>query len=78
NIEVIKTVTIPNVLLNFDDRESVLKRCQFFCGDWGSFTKLLIASKSYYFGVGGGIKQFQNLIEEDGIFDVETVWKNRE
>ncbi|KAK9298128.1 hypothetical protein QLX08_008447 [Tetragonisca angustula] len=121
NVEVIKTVTIPNVLLNFDDRESVLKRCQFFCGDWGSFTKLrssngdkfvrydliftsetiynpdnhkklyevfkqrlkedgigLIAGKSYYFGVGGGIRQFQNLIEEDGIFDVETVWKNRE
>lgn len=40
NVEVIKTVTIPNVLLNFDDRESVLKRCQFFCGDWESFTKL--------------------------------------
>ncbi|KAK1120953.1 hypothetical protein K0M31_010737 [Melipona bicolor] len=120
NIDVIKTVTIPNVLLNFDDRESVLKRCQFFCGDWGSFAKLrswnedefvrydliltsetiynpdnhkklyevfkqrlkedgvgLIAGKSYYFGVGGGMRQFQNLIEEDGIFDVETVWKNR-
>lgn len=38
----------------------------------------LIAGKSYYFGVGGGIRQFQYLIEEDGIFDVETVWKNRE
>lgn len=120
NIEVIKTVTIPNVLLNFDDRESVLKRCQFFCGDWASFAKLrswnehefvrydliltsetiynpdnhkklyevfkqrlkedgvgFIAGKSYYFGVGGGMRQFQNLIEEDGIFDVEIVWKNR-
>ncbi|KAF3428664.1 hypothetical protein E2986_02207 [Frieseomelitta varia] len=120
---VIKAITIPNVLLNFDDRESVLKRCQFFCGDWESFTKLrsskgdefvkydliltsdttynpdnlkklyetqrrwywasifikiLIAGKSYYFGVGGGIRQFQNLIEEDGIFDVETMWKTRD
>ncbi|XP_043506735.1 histidine protein methyltransferase 1 homolog isoform X2 [Frieseomelitta varia] len=121
NVEVIKAITIPNVLLNFDDRESVLKRCQFFCGDWESFTKLrsskgdefvkydliltsdttynpdnlkklyevfkqrlkedgigLIAGKSYYFGVGGGIRQFQNLIEEDGIFDVETMWKTRD
>ncbi|XP_017752231.1 PREDICTED: histidine protein methyltransferase 1 homolog [Eufriesea mexicana] len=40
NVEVIKSVTIPNVLLNFDNRENVLKRCQFFCGDWESFTKL--------------------------------------
>lgn len=37
-----------------------------------------IAGKSYYFGVGGGMRQFQSLIEEDAIFDVEIVWKNRE
>ncbi|XP_033193848.1 histidine protein methyltransferase 1 homolog isoform X1 [Bombus vancouverensis nearcticus] len=122
NVEVIKTVTIPNVLLNFEDRESILNRCQFFCGDWESFTKLrdsnngdefveydliftsetiynpdnhkklyevfkrrlkangvgFIAGKSYYFGVGGGMRQFQDLIEEDAIFDVEIVWTNRE
>ncbi|XP_076765968.1 histidine protein methyltransferase 1 homolog [Xylocopa sonorina] len=122
NVEVIETVTIPNVSLNFDDRESVLKRCRFFCGDWESFTKLyspideneltkydliftsetiynpdnhkklyevfkqrlkqdgigFIAGKTYYFGVGGGMRQFQNLIEEDGIFDVDIVWKSKE
>lgn len=37
-----------------------------------------IAGKSYYFGVGGGMRQFQNLIEEDAIFDVEIVWRNKE
>lgn len=37
-----------------------------------------IAGKSYYFGVGGGMWQFQNLIEEDAIFDVEIVWRNTE
>ncbi|KOC65533.1 Histidine protein methyltransferase 1 like protein [Habropoda laboriosa] len=122
NVEVISTVTIPNVLLNFEDRESILKRCEFFCGDWESFTKLhvssgenklveydliftsetiynpdnhkklyevfkqrlkqdgigLIAAKSYYFGVGGGIRQFQNFIEEDGIFDVDVTWKSQD
>ncbi|CAL7950368.1 unnamed protein product [Xylocopa violacea] len=122
NVEVIETVTIPNVSLNFDDRESVLERCQFFCGDWESFTKLnsstdeneltkydliftsetiynpdnhkklyevfkqrlkedgigFIAGKTYYFGVGGGMRQFQNLIEEDGIFNVDIVWKSKE
>ncbi|XP_076180856.1 histidine protein methyltransferase 1 homolog isoform X2 [Ptiloglossa arizonensis] len=120
NIEVIKSVTIPNVLINFKDRENVLKRCEFFCGDWESFTRLedldhkhevvkydliftsetiynpdnhrklyevfkqrlkqdgngYIAGKSYYFGVGGGMRQFQNLIEEDGCFDVKIVWKS--
>ncbi|CAK9812968.1 Histidine protein methyltransferase 1 homolog [Anthophora plagiata] len=122
NVEVITTVTIPNVLLNFEDRENTLKRCEFFCGDWESFTKLrtssdgneltkydliftsetiynpdnhkklyevfkqrlkrdgigLIAGKSYYFGVGGGMRQFQNFIEGDGIFDVNVTWKSRE
>ncbi|CAK9827458.1 Histidine protein methyltransferase 1 homolog [Anthophora retusa] len=122
NVEVITTVTVPNVLLNFEDRENTLKRCEFFCGDWESFTKLhtssdgneltkydliftsetiynpnnhkklyevfkqrlkqdgigLIAGKSYYFGVGGGMRQFQNFIEADGIFDVNVTWKSRE
>lgn len=120
NIEIIKTVTIPNVMLNFEDRKNILKKCQFFCGDWESFTKLcndekefigydliftsetiynpnnhkklyevfkqklnqngvgFIAGKSYYFGVGGGMRQFENLIIEDGIFDVKIVWKSKE
>ncbi|CAK9819988.1 Histidine protein methyltransferase 1 homolog [Anthophora quadrimaculata] len=122
NVEVITTVTVPNILLNFEDRENTLKRCEFFCGDWESFTKLhtssdeneltkydliftsetiynpgnhkklyevfkqrlkrdgigLIAGKSYYFGVGGGMRQFQNIIEGDGIFDVNVTWKSRE
>lgn len=37
-----------------------------------------IAGKSYYFGVGGGMRQFENLIIEDGIFDVKIVWKSKE
>ncbi|XP_017886199.1 histidine protein methyltransferase 1 homolog [Ceratina calcarata] len=122
NVEVIKTVTIPNVLLNIDDRKSIVKRCQFFCGDWESFTKLnnsdnetelikydiiftsetiynpdnhrklyevfkrklkqegvgFIAAKTYYFGVGGGMRQFQNLIEEDDIFNIEIAWRSKE
>nr|XP_012140462.1 PREDICTED: histidine protein methyltransferase 1 homolog [Megachile rotundata] len=115
NVEVIKSITVPNVLLNFEDRLSVLKRCKFFSGDWESFTKLesekydliftsetiynpdnhrklyevfkqrlsqngigYIGGKSYYFGVGGGMRQFQNLINEDGVFNTEIVWKSQE
>ncbi|XP_033323375.2 histidine protein methyltransferase 1 homolog isoform X1 [Megalopta genalis] len=122
NVEVIKSVTIPNVLLNSEDRKNILHRCEFFCGDWESFTKLnesdneshvtkydliftsetiynpdnhrklynvfkeklkqdgvgFIAAKSYYFGVGGGMRQFQNLIEEDNVFNVEIVWTSQQ
>ncbi|XP_076240900.1 histidine protein methyltransferase 1 homolog isoform X2 [Calliopsis andreniformis] len=119
NLEVIKNVTIPNVLLNTKNRENALKTCEFFCGDWESFTALnvsndgalkydliftsetiynpdnhrklyevfkqkltldgvgFIAGKTYYFGVGGGMRQFQSLIEEDGVFNVEVVWKSQ-
>lgn len=37
-----------------------------------------IAAKSYYFGVGGGTRQFQSLVEEDGEFDVRVVWKSEQ
>ena len=33
-----------------------------------------VASKSYYFGVGGGTKSFRQLIKEDGIFEVTSVF----
>ncbi|XP_015122438.1 histidine protein methyltransferase 1 homolog [Diachasma alloeum] len=37
-----------------------------------------IAGKTYYFGVGGGMRQFENLISQDGAFDVETVWTSEQ
>lgn len=40
NAEVIKSVTIPNVLLNFKDKQETLEKCEFYCGDWASFTML--------------------------------------
>lgn len=41
NKEVLDYVTIPNVLLNIeeDKRESEIKKCKFFSGDWASFNK---------------------------------------
>lgn len=58
----------------------MLQACQ---GSIGTVDNVLrhvfrfIAGKTYYFGVGGGMRQFQNLVEEDGVFDVEIVWKSR-
>lgn len=34
-----------------------------------------MASKTYYFGVGGGTKSFMDLVHEDGIFECTTVAK---
>eukprot|EP00197_Chlamydomonas_leiostraca_P003855 CAMPEP_0202868586 /NCGR_PEP_ID=MMETSP1391-20130828/10959_1 /ASSEMBLY_ACC=CAM_ASM_000867 /TAXON_ID=1034604 /ORGANISM="Chlamydomonas leiostraca, Strain SAG 11-49" /LENGTH=350 /DNA_ID=CAMNT_0049548771 /DNA_START=120 /DNA_END=1172 /DNA_ORIENTATION=+ len=39
---------------------------------------VLVAAKSYYFGVGGGIKTFIKAVQQDGIFDVAHVYKTSE
>lgn len=118
NVEVLRSTTIPNVLLNFDDRASVLMKCEFYAGDWESFLTLLdndssrkydyiftsetiynsnshrklyeifkrrlnvngvvfVAGKTYYFGVGGGMRQFESLVLKDGCFNVKSVWTNQ-
>ncbi|XP_050462863.1 histidine protein methyltransferase 1 homolog [Cataglyphis hispanica] len=119
NAEVLRSVTIPNVLLNFDDRTNILTKCEFYAGDWASLTTLFdddennkydyiftsetiynpnnhkklyeifkrrlksnglgfVAGKTYYFGVGGGMRQFENLILKDGYFDVKSVWRSQD
>jgi len=136
NIEVIRSVTIPNVSLN----NIKLEKCKFYCGDWKSFLELLelsqehendkfdyiftsetiyntenypkllnifrrllkktgvmypfnnfidiakiflffstitsfLAAKTYYFGVGGGLSQFEDLLKKDNIFNYSTSWE---
>ncbi|XP_015509326.2 histidine protein methyltransferase 1 homolog [Neodiprion pinetum] len=122
NTEVIKSVTIPNVILNINDRKHVQERCAFFSGDWASFIQLrgelyrndyekydliltsetiynpdnqkklhnifktqlkkngsaYVAGKVYYFGVGGGMRQFEDLVEKEKIFETKTVWNSDE
>ncbi|CAG8550291.1 1706_t:CDS:2 [Ambispora leptoticha] len=140
NEQVIKLVTIPNILLNTSLRpqstdidhqgiaqvnvannENIIremcKRSRFFAGDWNglvdaldiksekekydliltsetiynedSIEKLynviknilkrptgvaLVSSKTMYFGVGGGILPFRQLIERDNVFNVKVVY----
>lgn len=38
----------------------------------------LIAAKTYYFGVGGGLRQFEQLIDKDKRFTYKTVWVSTE
>ncbi|KAG8268466.1 Histidine protein methyltransferase 1 [Homalodisca vitripennis] len=35
----------------------------------------LVGAKSYYFGVGGSTRQFEKLVKERDIFDLEVVWR---
>lgn len=142
NTEVLKSVTVPNVILNFD-HTIIPTRCKFYAGDWASLATLLdeskkydyiftsetiynpdnhkklyeifktklkadgtvwvhwiadalflfyikirvskrvisirfVAGKTYYFGVGGGMRQFENLILKDGSFDVKSVWRSQD
>ncbi|XP_046677912.1 histidine protein methyltransferase 1 homolog isoform X2 [Homalodisca vitripennis] len=35
----------------------------------------LVGAKSYYFGVGGSTRQFEKLVKERDVFDVEVVWR---
>lgn len=33
----------------------------------------IVSAKSFYFGVGGGVAAFRNLVEEDGLMVCETL-----
>ncbi|XP_048510916.1 histidine protein methyltransferase 1 homolog isoform X3 [Athalia rosae] len=115
NAEVIKSITIPNVILNIGDKKRVREQCAFFSGDWESFSELesqkydiiltsetiynpdnqqklynvfksklkkngmvYVAGKVYYFGVGGGMRQFEELVSSEKKFFTETVWRSEE
>lgn len=39
---------------------------------------IILGGKSYYFGVGGGMKQFLDLVEKDNTFCYENIWKSEE
>lgn len=117
NEEVLRLLTIKNVLLNTDnqDASTMSKHCKFFAGDWDAVNRLFlkfyptqhkydvivtsetiynpsnqqkllhlmkntlkpngkiyVAAKSYYFGVGGSIQQFEELIKNDNTFDISS------
>jgi SAM-dependent methyltransferase len=112
NDEVIKFLTMPNVLIN-DANNNILSRASFFSGDWYhleqflsnqrydliltsdtlyssqshnklySFIKNLlkpdgeiyIAAKTYYFGCGGGVRQFESMVNNKKEMKIETVRK---
>ncbi|CAH2319362.1 histidine methyltransferase 1 homolog [Pelobates cultripes] len=131
NSTVIGEITIPNVLVNCDNKKlnecspkrqknteskaGLLSKCRFFSGDWSRFVQLMkneippkkydviltsetiynpsyysvlhdvlqhllgkngivyLASKSHYFGVGGGVHLFKEFIREKNIFCTKTL-----
>ena len=110
NADVLKQITIPNVLLNVPSTEKTVTR--FFSGDWQSLEEnflrkeiteesakfdliltsetiyneenqsklvsifkqflkrdgeVLVAAKTFYFGVGGGLRQFEKLLKQENL-----------
>lgn len=118
NTDVIELMTIPNVLLNLDDKNSIKNKTKFYSGDWEEFTKyfnnkntnekydiilssetiynsenhkklyqvfknllndngiVYLAGKTFYFGVGGGMRQFENIVNEEKKFNIKNIWKS--
>lgn len=114
NSSILSTLTIENVVLNFQEsRSETLERCKFYAGDWSKFVEgtknddqydliltsetiynaenyrklldifkmklkgdgmALVAAKTYYFGVGGGCRDFEQLIRDDGQLQSEVVF----
>ena len=110
NADVLKQITIPNVLLNVPSTE--VTETRFFSGDWQSLEEnflrkeiteesakfdliltsetiynqenqsklvsifkkflkrdgeVLVAAKTFYFGVGGGLRQFEELLKQENL-----------
>lgn len=38
----------------------------------------LVAAKKYYFGVGGSVQHFLDLVQTEGIFRAEVVWEEQD
>ncbi|KAK9751295.1 Lysine methyltransferase [Popillia japonica] len=114
NPEVIRSVTIPNVMLNLENLKNVQEFSKFYSGDWTSFLDILkenkikfdiiltsetiyntesysklhsiftnclkkdgvvyVAAKTYYFGVGGGLRSFEEFVSSKGILNFTPVW----
>lgn len=118
NKDVLETLTIPNVLLNFElPSLEDIKDNKFYSGDWSKYVELtkedqkfdyiytsetiynpsnqqklldtfaekldktgtvFLGAKIHYFGVGGGIRQFEDLLKKDNRFKSEVVWTSSE
>jgi hypothetical protein len=38
-------------------------------------SRALVAAKKYYFGTGGSVQQFLELVRADGVFRADVVWQ---
>lgn len=74
-------MTIPNVLLNLNDRNSIKDRTKFYSGDWGEFTKyfndkttnekydIILTSETIYNSENHKklCQVFENLLDDNGV-----------
>lgn len=58
--------------------ENYQKLLDFFKSRLTSDGKVYLSAKSYYFGVSGNVLDFCKLLESDGSFSHESLWKSTE
>jgi hypothetical protein len=58
--------------------ENYVKLLKFFKSRLAKGGKVFLSAKSYYFGVSGNVLDFCKLLESDGNFEHDIVWKSSE
>lgn len=74
NKEVLENVTIPNVLVNIEEkfREKEIKRCKFYSGDWTHFNNFLPNNEQFDI-----ILSSETIYNESNYVKIITLFKNR-
>lgn len=68
-------ILTSETIYNPQNQQKLLK-C--FCDKLKPDGRVFVAAKTYYFGVGGGLRQFEDLIRKDGKFHFKSLWLSNE
>lgn len=68
-------ILTSETIYNIDNQQKLLDT---FAGRLNPDGIVLVAAKSHYFGVGGGLEQFTDTIKKGKVFQTESVWQAEE
>jgi len=71
-VEKYDIILTSETIYNIENQQKLLET---FAGRLKSDGIVLVAAKSHYFGVGGGLEQFSAKIKQGNVFQSESVWQ---
>ncbi|KAH8353251.1 hypothetical protein KR084_009803 [Drosophila pseudotakahashii] len=74
-VEKYDLILTSETIYNIENQKKLLDT---FAGRLKSDGIVLVAAKSHYFGVGGGLEQFSAKIKQGNVFQSESVWQSDE